>query len=284
MSRELLRPTVPGDEGQMKTLWKACFGDEDWYIDGFFAKGYTPGQGMVLEAEGRIASMLLTFSQEIVAPDRTGLPVWYVYAFCTHPDAQSRGFGRRLLAWTETQAAQQGKRGVVMVPGERSLFDFYGTLGYQTCFSTWEQIISRENPAAAPPQVTSCTLKDYQRLRAKWLQGSWWMRYPEESAAWQAQLCRESGGGLYRIGDGIAAAECWGGAVTVKELLSDCPVQAAQALLSVLGAEQALVRGPVPARAVEGQRKPFGVVKWLDPAARAWWQGEADGYLAFAFD
>ena len=37
--RETLRPTAPGDEGRLKTLWKVCFGDEDTYIGHFFAKG-----------------------------------------------------------------------------------------------------------------------------------------------------------------------------------------------------------------------------------------------------
>lgn len=70
--RETLRPTAPGDEGRLKTLWKVCFGDEDTYIGHFFAKGYVPGQGLVLETGGEIASMLLPFSQEIVGPDGTG--------------------------------------------------------------------------------------------------------------------------------------------------------------------------------------------------------------------
>lgn len=283
-AREQMRPTIPGDEGRMKLLWKTCFGDEDRYIDGFFAGGYVPGQGLVLESGGEIASMLLPFSQEIVGPDGTAVPIWYVYAFCTHPACQGRGFGRRLLAWTEQQAARQGKQGVVMVPGERSLFEFYGTLGYQTGFSTWERVISRENPAEQLPQVTPCALEKYQQLRAQWLRDRWWIRYPERSGAWQARLCQNSGGGLYRIGNGIAAVECWDGAVAVKELLSDGPEQATQALLAHLGAKQALVRGPVPAKRAAGQRKPFGVVKWLDPAAQAWWQGEENGYLAFAFD
>ena len=277
--RETLRPTAPGDEGRLKTLWKVCFGDEDTYIGHFFAKGYVPGQGLVLETGGEIASMLLPFSQESVGPDGTAVPVWYVYAFCTHPDCRSRGFGQRLLAWTEERGTLLGKRGVVMVPGEESLFSFYRTLGYQTCFSTWEQVISRENQTALP-QVAPCTLEEYRQLRARRLQGRWWVRYPGRSGTWQEALCWDSGGGLYRVGDGVAAVERWGGEIAVKELLSRCPEQSAQALLAALGGERALVRAPGPG----AERKPFGVVKWLDPAARTWWQGGDGGCLAFAYD
>lgn len=279
---ETLRVALPGEEETLKALWKLCFGDTDRYLNWFFARGYTPGQGLVLEAEGELVSMLLLFPQEILSPEGDAVPVWYIYAFCTHPDYQGRGYGRRLLAYTEGKAAQMGKHGVVMVPGERSLFDFYEGLGYETGFSTWEQTIPRENSAEQLPSVVPCSLEDYQRLRADRLRGGRWIRYPDKTAAWQESLCRGSGGGLYRVGGGIAAVECWGGAVAVKELLSDCPEQSAQALLLALGAERALVRTPVPLG--KGPGKPFGVVKWLDPEAEEIWSGHRDGYLAFAFD
>lgn len=114
--------------------------------------------------------MLLPFSQEIVAPDGLRSPLVRLRLLYLPGADQSRGFGRRLLAWTEQQAVRQGKRGVVMVPGEPSLFDFYGTLGYQTCFSTREQVISRENPAEPLPPGDACGLEQYQQLRAERLQ------------------------------------------------------------------------------------------------------------------
>lgn len=276
-----LRQTTPEDQDRMKALWKICFGDEERYIDGFFARGCTPDQGRVLEAGGEIRSMLLPFSQEIVAPDGTALPVSYIYAFCTHPDDQGRGFGRRLLAWTEQRASRLGKRGVIMVPGAPALYDFYKTLGYRSGFSIREQVISREK-GKAPLWVTTCTLEEYRQRRTQCLQGRWWVRYPGQSGTWQAQLCRDSGGGLYRVGDGLAAVERWNGAIVVKELLSRCPQQAVQSLLAQLDGSRALVRTPVDPR--EERKKPFGVIKWLDRPAEAWWQGGDSGYLAFAFD
>ena len=273
-------PALPGEENRLRELWKVCFGDEDWYIDGFFRGRYRPGQAMTLRSGGEIVSMLLVFSREMRNPAGQALTLRYVYAFCTHPDAQGRGFGRRLLAWTEGRAARTGARGVVMVPGERSLFDFYGTLGYETFCSLRERVITRdESPEGLP--VTPCSPEEYQTLRAEQLAGRWWMDYPRESLDWQARLCADSGGGLYRVGDGIAAVERWGGDIVIKELLSRAPDRAARSLLAALGGTHALVREPVPA-GEEG--KPFGVIKWLDPAARNWWRGGEEGYLAFAFD
>ena len=232
----------------------------------------------MLETGGEIASMLLPFSQEIVGPDGTAVPVWYVYAFCTHPDCRSRGFGQRLLAWTEERGTLLGKRGVVMVPGEESLFSFYRTLGYQTCFSTWEQVISRKTRRRCPksPRVRWRSTASYGPggFRAA---GGCVTR--AGAGPGRRRSAGDSGGGLYRVGDGVAAVERWGGEIAVKELLSRCPEQSAQALLAALVRERALVRtGP------GSGAKPFGVVKWLDPAARTWWQGGDGGCLAFAYD
>lgn len=276
---EVLRPARPGEEPRLKLLWKLCFEDEDWYIDGFFDKCYVPGQAMVLEADGEIRSMLLVFEQTVAGADEKMLPFWYVYAFCTHPEGQGRGYGRRLLAWTEEQAKKAGMRGVVMVPGERSLFEFYATLGYQTFCATFERHIVRENVPTLP--VADCSPVDYQARRRELLRGRWRVEYPEVSANWQARLCADSGGGFFRVGDGIAAVERWGGSFVVKELLSDQPERAAQSLLAALDGARALVRTPVP---TGEPGRPFGVMKWLDPAAQDWWQGGETGYLAFAFD
>ena len=279
-----MRPARAGEEPRLKALWKACFGDEDAYIDRFFQKCCRPGQALVLEAGGTVWSMLLVFRQELTGPDGTVLPFWYVYAFCTHPEAQGRGYGRRLLAWTEARAREEGARGVAMVPGEQSLFDFYAALGYEPIFSVRQARAKRE-PECPVYAVTPLALEDYQRLRADWLRCDHWVRYPEHSARWQEQLCADSGGGLYQIeGAGIAAVERSGGTVLVKELLTDAPRAAVQSLLAALEAGQAVVRAPVSSGIVAGRDRPFGVMKWLDDGARDWWDAGSAGWLAFAFD
>ena len=274
-----IRPARPGEEPRLKELWKVCFGDDDSYIDRFFQGCYVPGQALVLEEGGTVWSMLLVFRQELAGPDGRVLPFWYVYAFCTHPEGRSRGYGRRLLAWTEELAREKGARGVVMVPGEKSLFEFYAALGYETICSVTEAPVLRGAGPFLP--VKPCALAEYLRLRELVLRDRWRVRYPARSARWQERLCADSGGGLFRVGDGLAAVERAGDRLFVKELLSDAPEQAARSLLDALGAGSALVRTPVPVR---GGGKPFGVMKWLDDRARDEWKAGSRGWLAFAFD
>ena len=120
-----LRCATPADAPRMQDLWRRCFGDEQAYLDLCFDQGGAVSHGMLLEAEGAVQSMLLVFSQEMTLPEGDSVPMWYVYAFCTHPDGQSRGYGRTLLAWTEAEGRKAGAKAVMMVPGEPSLFRFY---------------------------------------------------------------------------------------------------------------------------------------------------------------
>ena len=145
-----LRCATPADAPRMQDLWRRCFGDEQAYLDLCFDQGDAVSHGMLLEAEGAVQSMLLVFSQEMTLPEGDSVPMWYVYAFCTHPDGQSRGYGRTLLAWTEAEGRKAGAKAVVMVPGEPSLFRFYESLGYETACFTWETRISRES--ITPPR------------------------------------------------------------------------------------------------------------------------------------
>ena len=277
-----VRCATPADAPRMQELWRRCFGDEQAYLDLCFDQGDAVSHGMLLEAEGAVQSMLLVFSQEMTLPEGDSVPMWYVYAFCTHPDGQSRGYGRILLAWTEEEGRKAGAKAVVMVPGEPSLFRFYESLGYETACFTWETEISRETKTPPRQRAERCDVETYQVLRERFLQGTSHVSCPLESLTWQKMLCDASGGGLFRIGDGVAAAECWGGSVILKELLAHQLPEAAQAVLTALNAlnaDHALVRTVLP-----GTPKPFGVVQWLDKETRRRWNQGQNRYLALAFD
>lgn len=274
----LCRPSRWEDVSRLKALWKACFGDEDTYIDHYFIAYYLPERALVLEAEGQVASMLLTFPFTLTMADRSLCPACYIYAFCTAPEAQGRGYGRQLLAYAEEQAALAGCGAAVMVPGEGSLFDFYEGLGYETAFFCREEEFSPNGTGLFFPR--SCDLEVYTTLREKWLTGQCHVTYPLPVLDYQRSLCRNSGGGLYALGDGVAAAELDEDTLVIKELLASDPRQAAASLLALFGLKKATVRSPAQ---VGDSARRFGVVKWLAPGWRERWDRDT-GYLAFGFD
>lgn len=265
------------DVPRLKGLWKDCFGDEDAYIDHYFDTFYRPDRALVLEQEGEVCSMLLTFSFFMTLPTGESLPVCYVYAFCTDPSCQSRGFGRRLLSYAEETARGEGCAALFMIPGEKSLFDFYRSLGYETGASFRSLELEAAEEGTLP--VQPCSVEDYAARREAWLADLPHISYDSETLHYQHRLCRSTGGGFYRVGEGIAAVEVDEEAIFVKELLSTCPEKAISALLRTFHLQKALVR--LPALPDEEKQQPFAVVKWLNADQAPLWKG---GWLAFGFD
>ncbi|MCD7843769.1 MAG: GNAT family N-acetyltransferase [Clostridiales bacterium] len=264
MNHPICRNAAPRDLPRFKTLWQLCFGDEAEDIDRLLACLYAPGTGLALEAEGEVQSMLLSLPVTLAGQAGVALPARYVYAFCTHPAAQGRGYGRALLAWAEEQAAAAGCAAAAMVPGDESLFAFYGKLGYRRAFPRRTQ---RGSAAAAPDAtITPVQPEEYGALREALLAGTAHCRYPLPFLEAQQALSLSSGGGLYTVKTGealyLAAAEGWDETtLVVRELLG--PTEAAPAAASALAG--ALGKGCWQFH-TPGQGEPYGVVKWLGEA------------------
>lgn len=273
----LCRPSRREEAPQLARLWQVCFGDTDDYIGHYFSAYYRPDRALVLEDEGKLCSMLLTFPNVLVTGEGREVPACYIYAFCTAPEARSRGYGRRLLAWAEEQAAREGCSLAVMVPDEASLFDFYETLGYRTMYFHREQVFTSTGPSDCTP--VPCDGVAYAARREALLAGQTHMAYPPEVLDYQRSLCRRTGGDFFLLGDGLAAVEADRDTLFCKELLVNRPQDAVNALLARFGAAHAVVRTPA---GEAGAGRPFAVAKALVPG---WdWPADLTGYLAFAFD
>lgn len=274
----ICRTSSPADVPRLKELWKTCFGDSDGYIDHFFQTAYVPQRALVLEAEGVVASMLLTFPETIVTAQGQTAPAWYVYAFCTAPDCQGKGYGRALLAWTEEQARAAGCAAVLMVPGEDSLFQFYHTLGYTLTLNHREVTLPQNQLPITQPHLSPISPEEYAQERCLWLAGLDCINPTPQALIHQKNLCRCTGGDLFRLADGIAAVEVWEGTAEVKELLCADLTAGAAAIAAALGTSQVHIYLPAPLDT--GTEVPFAVVKWLKSGFTL---GDTT-YFAFAFD
>lgn len=123
-----LRPARQEDIPALWALWQEAFGDDDRFLEDFFALGFAPERSRVLTAEGRPVSALYWFDG-----------VWgggrfaYLYAVATEKASRGRGYSSRLLEDTCAHLQKAGYDGALLVPGEKGLFDFYGRLGFLPC-------------------------------------------------------------------------------------------------------------------------------------------------------
>lgn len=142
---------------QLRSLWKEAFGDEDAFLDAFFASGYSPDRCRCVMQDGQITAALYWFDCSW-----EGKPLAYLYAVATGNAYRGQGLCRRLMANTHEHLKYLGYAGAVLVPGEPSLFDFYGKMGYEA-FGAVEDFSCRAEEPSVP--VKKIDAPEYARLR-----------------------------------------------------------------------------------------------------------------------
>ncbi|MCI5705521.1 MAG: GNAT family N-acetyltransferase [Pseudoflavonifractor sp.] len=279
---------------RLKELWRAAFGDPDTYIDYFFDRLYTPERMLLLAEDGVPMTMLallpMTFS------DREGKParMSYIYALATAPEARLKGYGRQLLNYADYYARRLGADCISTVPAEPSLHRFFGTVGFQECFSTRkvEFLRQRLQKPSEGNSIVPAQAGEYNALRCRLLRGIPHLACADELVEYQKGLSRMEGADIYLLSaagqEGCAAVEYLNeDTVLVKELIiapEAMPAAAAQIALRH-PAIRYHFRTPAPWVGLPGSYiQPFAMVKWYDDEKRKTWSPDANCYMGLAFD
>ena len=118
---------VPSQYPALKTLWAEAFGDEESFIDLFFATDFSPERCRCVTVNGDVAAVLYWFDCEA-----EGRKLAYLYAVATAKAQQGKGLCRTLMENTHALLQEQGYAGSLLVPGESGLFGMYAKMGYTT--------------------------------------------------------------------------------------------------------------------------------------------------------
>lgn len=275
-----LRVSRTRDVPRLRELWRLAFGDGQEYTNHFFDCYYTPERMLVLEGDGAVQAMMAWFDMPLVCADGTTIPAAYLYAVATHPDMRGRGYAGQLLSFAARWLGQRGFACLTTVPARPDLHVFFGRNGFEENFAHARQGLI---PGGGDARLERVDGEQYGRLRERFLAGCAHVAYRPEALAYQEGVCRLCGGGFYCVeGEGCACVERGeDGLVVVKELLvaSDRYGRAADALAKAHPAIRYEVRAPWPG---EGERVPFGMIRWLSPAPAGWDSRVA--YMGLAFD
>ena len=292
-----IRPAGKGDADRQKKIWKLCFGDDDAYIDFYFANRYREDKTLLMLLDGEIVSMLTIIPVEVVTADGRTFPSAMQYAIATHPEYRGRGFASRLMGFCDRYLKQNCMEMSVLVPAEERLFDFYGKRGYKKGFYIREISVAagfvKELTAdtASRPLMMPASPWEYNIRRNSQLKGSFYVAYQDEDIAYQKKLSVRTGADIYTIGIegiyGCAAVERIDpDRVLIKELLvpehiiSQCLGQIAERLPA---AEYVLRLPAYRGGGLGGTVRPFGMVKsyrYTENGTAA----DRYGYLGIAFD
>lgn len=240
------------DLAALKTLWAQCFGDGEEEICAYFTAYGTQNTFLAVQKE-TVAAMVIYFQTELILQDGESVAAAYLYCFCTRPELRGQKIGSGLLAFAESRLKELGFACTMLVPGEKSLFDFYEKLGYRTAFTYSKTKYAAQSTQAIAAPVSA---NRYWQLRQMLLWENCVLNSEKDicfcQTLYHATLLEINANGS--IGCAIAAQN--GERLLVFDLLAQEEEQAAQAVMAYFGVKEAVVYSPGTQR--------HGMVKWLD--------------------
>ena len=112
---------------ELKSIWLEVFdeADSDKYAD-MFLLHHSDYSGLAYREEGKIVSMLF-----LIPCFWDGNAGYYVYACATLPQFRGKGYMKTLLDAAFEKAQNEKAFGLVLIPANPPLFDFYEKCGFQ---------------------------------------------------------------------------------------------------------------------------------------------------------
>lgn len=220
----------------LRRLWQQAFGDSEQFLDIFFETAYSPDRCRCVIVDDQLVAALYWFDCELENHRYA-----YFYAVATDPAHRNKGLCRALLEDTHNHLRMSGYSGVVLVPGEASLFRFYEKAGYHI-FGFVDEFNCKAS--GNPVALHMLNSETYGTLRKKMLPAGGLLQEGETLAF----LRRFS---QFYAGDGfLLAATLENQTLTVHEYLGDPAL--APAIVAALRAESGRFRSP-------GNGKPFAM-------------------------
>lgn len=148
-------------ETALRKLWKDAFGDDDAFLDLFFARGFSPDRCRCVMAQEKVAAALYWFDISC-----SGRKMAYLYAVATDPRFRGRGNCRALMADTHRHLADLGYCAALLVPQDEALRTMYRKMGYLEGprIREFTAMAARGSVAVSPLPAA-----EYAALRAKLL-------------------------------------------------------------------------------------------------------------------
>ncbi len=135
-------------EAEVITLWQEAFGDTSEVAREYILHILKSGEMLLYKENEAVLAMLSLLP--VSCKEKKGS---YVYAVATTSDRRGEGICKRLMRFAEEMALSRGEDFLILVPAEKSLFEFYKRLGYcetvfaprQRSFKETSQMINDED-------------------------------------------------------------------------------------------------------------------------------------------
>ncbi len=220
----MIRFSKSEDFLNIRKLWDLSFPGDAAFADWFFPKLFKNENTLVYEINGEVCSVLQRLPYYL---NNVG-DVTYIFGACTHPSFRGRGLMAKLLEFSESIDREQGKMASILIPAEKSLFDYYMRFGYEPVFKISKKEFSYEKPKdfTSKYEFKKCSSDDATGLEGlynKVLRDCNYVYRTREYFCVQLSMFIDLGGrafSLYENAELVAYAFVWSNASTIaSELL-----------------------------------------------------------------
>jgi len=291
MSEIIVRKPYISEIPALYDIWITVFGSIG--LESFFKHFFDLKLCIIAEFNNSPAAMGYIIPAGDLIYDGESIRCAMIYSIATLPDSRSMGLGAAVVLSLISLANELGYPAVVLCPSEDSLFEYYKSFtGLCDWFYVNERIIHESSIDANPARITEISVNEYFSLREKLLDGIVHIKQDLRILEYQALLCLELGGGLFRIGDSCAVVEyqtdC---TLWVKELLTpegiiddlvsdSYAVQTMASIMKKFPAREYLVRSP--SQINKGRR--FGMLVIHENSYNALYESTTAPWFGMAFD
>lgn len=112
----------------LRNLWQEAFGDTEEFLNAFEATAFSADRCRCLTANGKVVAALYWF--DCLHMSRR---MAYLYAVATAKAFRRQGMCHKLMENTHHHLKKLGYEGMILVPGNDTLFQLYESMGYRTC-------------------------------------------------------------------------------------------------------------------------------------------------------
>lgn len=129
----MIRFADDSTSGQVRDMWKTCFGDPDNYMDVYFSYKYRNENTLLyIEDSKPVASLQMLFYTFTF--HGVEIPIIYLSGLCTLPEYRSRGYMKQLIIRSYQVANDRGVPLMVLVPQDEGVMDYYSKFGFVKTF------------------------------------------------------------------------------------------------------------------------------------------------------
>lgn len=192
----------------LRSVWKEAFYDTDAFLDIFFGTAFSENRSLCAVENSEVIGMMYWFGCECET-----YKVAYIYAVATKKSYQGQGVCHSMMKKAHKLLKQQGYVGTILVPGEKSLFDFYSSMGYKTCSGIKKYHVNAEKTDIAVRRIGT---DEYIKLRREYLPKNGVIQENENSNFLSLQF------NMYKGGDFVMACSKDRDTLYCTEILGNC--------------------------------------------------------------